>query len=666
MSSPLLIFAQYKQEVTTIDFSFLEDYLDENEDQADLPLEDISSILQGLLLHPLDLNSCSEEDLADLIILDQIQIRQIIDHRINFGAFLAVEELQTIPGLDNLIIQKIRPFITINIEQKPEKFKLKWLIEGENQWILRSSKTLEQAAGFKSINNQSAFLGPAYKLYTQYRHQYLHIFRYGFTIEKDAGEPWFNNYKPTVFNSVHLALRDYGRWKDVVIGDFSLQFGQGVIMNTRFAPGKSSLVMNVKRNGRSINPYNGINELVYFRGIAGTYKINSKWETSLFFSYKPLHGTISTNPGKEEEVTSFFENGTFRTTFDLNKFKSLNHVLGGYRIGYTHNRFKLNHQSIYNYFDKPVGSGINLYEIKRFQGDRLVLSSLDYQYNFKRFLIFGESGWSQFKHTAHLLGTMASLSRKLDVSLVYRHMPANFQAFHSQVFSESGLNEYGLYWGLSMRPLPKWKLDTYVDFFQYPWLKFRVSQPSTGREHLIRLTHFKKKKYEWYLQYKWEQKYQDLSTDFNQFITLPTYRHHWRLHGQWNLNKPFELRSRLEISGYKIRRLEQGWLVYQEAVYSPLGSPISASARVAVFNTPSFNTRIYAYERDLIYNYSLPFFYGHGLRSYLNFRYRFGQLSLEGRIGQTNFFDRETIGAGTDLINSNHRTEVKFQIKWNW
>lgn len=666
-SLPLNILSQNIQEVTTIDFAFLEDYLNENEDQADIPLEDISNILQGLLINPLDLNSCTEEDLADLFILDQIQIQEIINHRTNYGEYLVIEELQTIQSMDISTISKIRPFITINHELKVEKFNIKWLSQGETQLIMRTSKILEQAEGFKRVNNnQSIFLGPAYKIYTQFRHQYLQMFRYGITIEKDAAEPWFSNNKSTVFTSIHLALRDHGRWKDVVIGDYSLQFGQGVIMNTRFAPGKSSLVMNVKRGGRAINAYNGLNELIYFRGAAGTFQINSRWSSSLFFSYKPLHATINTNiSGQEEEVSSFYENGSFRTLSDLKRFKTLNHSLAGYKVAYSHKRLKLNQQSFYNYFDKPIGGVNNLYEIKRFQGNRLFLTSLDYQYNFKRFLFFGESAWSQFKKSAHVIGTMASLSRKIDFSLVYRHLPADFQVLHSQVFSESGINEYGLYWGLTMRPHLGWKLDTYVDFFKFPWLKFRISQPSTGREHLVRVTHYKKKKYEWYFQYKWEQKYQDLSTDFNQFITLPIYRHNWRLHGQWNFNKPFEFRSRVEVSGHKILRKEHGWLMYQEAVFSPLGSPVNASARVAYFHTPSFNSRIYTYERDLIYNYALPFFYGEGLRSYLNLRYRFSQLSLEGRISHTYFFDRDTIGVGPDLINSNHRTEIKFQIKWN-
>lgn len=659
-------FGQQKTEEITIDFSFLEDFLNLEEEQAEAPLDDLLNTLQTLLINPLDLNACSASDLAELFILDAIQIEEIIAHRINYGDYLVLEELMTLPGMDLDIIKKIRPFIKVYDQKKTEKITSKWITQGEQQLILRIGQTLEKSLGFKLEQGKTAFLGNPQKYYAQYRHQHLDHFRFGFTLEKDAGEPWHNDGRITSFYSGYLSLRDYGRWKDLVLGDYSLQLGQGLIMNTRFASGKSALVMNIKRGGRAVNPYSGVNELIYFRGLAGTYRWGTAWSSTLFASYKPIHAGLQADLNHEDIVTSFYENGTFKSIADFTKFNTLQGALFGYQVAHTSSTLKINNQSVYYVFDKRLDGNSNLYQLNNFRGRQLFLTSIDYQYTFKKALLFGESGWSQSKSSAHIVGLVSSLSRRVDISLVFRHIPSAFHVIHHQPFGEIGHNEQGLYWGTTMRIIPQWRIDTYMDVFRFPWLRFRISQPSEGREHLVRITHFKKKRYEWYLQYKWEQKDQDLSSEFAQFVTRPVTRYNWRLHGQYGLNKIIELRSRFEFTGYQFTKKENGIMAFQDIIYSPIGSAITGSARIAYFATSGFNTRIYTYERDLIYNYALPFYYGKGWRSYINLRWRLGQLNLEGRLSRTLFTDRQTIGIGQDLIPFNHRTDLKIQIKWNW
>src|SRR5690606_40505601 len=64
---------------------------------------------------------------------------------------------------------------------------------------------------------------------------------------------------------------------------------------------------------------------------------------------------------------------------------------------------------------------------------------------------------------------------------------------------------------------------------------------------------------------------------------------------------------------------------------------------------------------------SFPMYYDHGMRGYLNIRWRITrQLDLWTRYALTQYFDRETVGSGLDEIMGSKRSEIKFQIRWQW
>ena len=91
------------------------------------------------------------------------------------------------------------------------------------------------------------------------------------------------------------------------------------------------------------------------------------------------------------------------------------------------------------------------------------------------------------------------------------------------------------------------------------------------------------------------------------------------------------------------------------------------SARLAWFSTDSYNTRIYAYENDLLYTYSIPAYFGKGIRSYLNLKYSINKnTDCWFKMANTSWNDRETSGSGYNEINGRHKTELKFQLRWKF
>ena len=92
--------------------------------------------------------------------------------------------------------------------------------------------------------------------------------------------------------------------------------------------------------------------------------------------------------------------------------------------------------------------------------------------------------------------------------------------------------------------------------------------------------------------------------------------------------------------------------------------PISGVLRLQYFETDGYNSRIYAYENDVLYSYSIPAFSDKGFRYYLTLNYDLTKkLSFWLRCAQTIYKNRNTVGSGLDEIQGSRRTEVKLQAR---
>ena len=105
-------------------------------------------------------------------------------------------------------------------------------------------------------------------------------------------------------------------------------------------------------------------------------------------------------------------------------------------------------------------------------------------------------------------------------------------------------------------------------------------------------------------------------------------------------------------------------MVFQDIQYNMEKFPLNIISRVAWFNTDSYNSRIYAYENDLLYTFSIPAFFGKGLRSYLNLNYKISEkIDCWFKIANTFWSDRDVISSGYNEIQGKNKTELKFQLR---
>jgi hypothetical protein len=111
---------------------------------------------------------------------------------------------------------------------------------------------------------------------------------------------------------------------------------------------------------------------------------------------------------------------------------------------------------------------------------------------------------------------------------------------------------------------------------------------------------------------------------------------------------------------------EEGFLAYIEGAYKPTFR-FSTNLRLQYFETGGYNSRIYTYESDVLYGYSIPPFFDKGFRYYVNLNYDISKkLSFWLRWAQTIYEEKQEIGSGLDLIQGNKRSQVRIQLKYDF
>jgi hypothetical protein len=83
------------------------------------------------------------------------------------------------------------------------------------------------------------------------------------------------------------------------------------------------------------------------------------------------------------------------------------------------------------------------------------------------------------------------------------------------------------------------------------------------------------------------------------------------------------------------------------------------------FETDGYNSRLYAYENDVLYSYSIPVFFDKGCRYYFTVNCDLTKkLSCWFRWAQTVYRDKDLVGSGPDEISGSRKTEVKVQFRY--
>lgn len=231
----------------------------------DYDITELIDVLTRLKKHPINLNKTTQEELNTLVFLSPLQISNFFVYLKENGNLLDVLELQSIDGFDVKTVQSLLPFVTLNAATEYEKLTIKNIIKfGESDLVIRFAQNLQKQKGFTDLPG-NRYLGSPERFQTRYRYHYGTIVSAAITLDKDAGEKLIG--KPFDFYSGNIALFKLGRVKKLVVGDYTLQYGQGLTMWSGFAFGKGPDVTSVAKKDLGLRPYTSANEYSFLRGV---------------------------------------------------------------------------------------------------------------------------------------------------------------------------------------------------------------------------------------------------------------------------------------------------------------------------------------------------------------------------------------------------------------
>ncbi|MBK9485438.1 MAG: helix-hairpin-helix domain-containing protein [Chitinophagaceae bacterium] len=670
------IAAQVTEPITSNTEQQLENITENNEDietEDDAYLQEMVQFIKN----PIELNYADAAALNQLRMLTPMQVHNFILYRNLVGKLVNLYELQAVPGWDIGTIQKLRPYINVSIQVSAAGTVKRRLKNGEHSILLRASQVPERSKGYllDSSIATNFYPGSPQKYLFRYKYAYRNLLQYGIVAEKDAGEQFFKGKQKQGFDfySAHIFVRKVGIIKALAIGDFTVNLGQGLTQWQSLAFKKSAAVINIKREGEILRPYNSAGEINFHRGL-GITLTKKNWQLTMFGSYRNIDANFvaDTSQTQDDFISSLQTSGYHRTNSETADKGIQRQLAFGGNLSYQFKRLYLGINGIQYRFKFPLIKSAEPYNFYALSGNSFGNYSIDYSYTFKNLHLFGEAAFTSNFDKAFINGVLISASSKIDLSLVYRNISKSYQSLYSNGFTENTYptNENGFYAGVSISPANAWRIDAYADFFKFPWLRYRVDAPSTGSDYLIQLSYKPNKQLEIYTRFHSESK--AINVNPGQLTLSPVTRQpkkNWRTQVSYRINTAVTIRNRTEIVWFDKKGLaaEEGFLTYVDFLYKPMLKAFSGVIRLQYFETDGYNSRLYAYENDVLYSFSIPVFYDKGLKYYVNINYDINKkITLWIKWAQTIYNDKTLIGSGLDEIKGTTKSEVKLQVQYKF
>lgn len=647
----------------------LEEALEEQEEeQLDREGEQLIQFLQDLAANPVNINSGPIDELLQIPGLNLKTANAIVEYR-KKTPFESVDEVVNVAGIGPATLRQIRPYITIG----DFSGKLRSLYKNPRYWTAgsraeifsRVQQTIEMQEGFRRADSLGGFSGNPVQYYQRFRYQSRHL-SLNLTQQKDAGES-VDALTGFDFNSFHFGIQDVGLVQDLIIGDYSLTAGQGLVFWNGGAFGKGREVVSApNRNERGLRGYTSAQETDFFRGAAIT--AGRRLQTTVFFSDQQQTASVLA----ADTLRFFSSSGFHRTQSEIERKDNLNHRVFGGRLRYQTDYGIFGISGYQSNFDKVIGRGSLLSNRYDFSGKNHSVAGVDYRGVIGQVLLFGELARSKNGGLAGIAGLGASLGSKTEGVVSYRNYERDFQSFFGDGFGESSgtpQNEEGFYAGLRHEINSFLSLNAYMDQYHFQAPRFGTTQPTRGRDVLGLLEFNAPAGLEAYILFRNEIKEEDFTgrDEFGreQLQLGEEKRTNIRVHLQFQANPKIRLRTRGEWVRHRAAdaRQENGYLLYQDIRFNS-NKKWKIDARITVFDTDGFDSRIFQFENDLLYVLSNVALFDRGERMYVLVNYEpFPYMEFWAKYSVTIFEDTFRISSGLNEIQGDSRSKIGIQAR---
>lgn len=634
-STSLLATAQ--QDSTALQEEILDIFINRMEDNSNEEIIASEELIEELLEQDThsrpNLNALSYETAVKTLQLTDYQYYQLQLYIENYGQLVSVYELAAIEGFSRTDVERILPKAIATPLSESSNFFKNFISKSRTSFFTRYGRILERQAGYDTSRSSHYDGSPGHACFRLNFETQNRLF-IKFAGEKDAGECFFRGKQKYGFDlySGSLSIKQMGIVSAAVIGDYRLNFGQGLVLGSSLLSGKGGGVNAIRRFSSGIRAVALTNESEVLRGGAVTLG-NSLYSGTLFAGRK--FGTLQNSAGAN--------------------------------FSYRHHHFTIGAR-IVGYSSTDTTDGASRW--RSTCRPNAFNASIDYHAIIRKCLLAGEVAINEQARIALLQSLIFSVSPTSRFAVVFRHYDKSYSAPLGNAFGAASNNagETGIYIVNSTILSRRATLDLYYDCYRLTWLTYRTEAPVTGMDAGVALHIDLSRRSVLHLNYYWKSKPENAPES----LTLKDLREHekHRLRLQWT-NTPLEmLKLKTEISWLcnhypTSRERHSGLLIYQDAAFSFRKPDIAIHLRIAYFDTDRYDERLYAYEDDVYYAFTIGSYYYKGVRGYLVLRYKCPFFNAWLRLSQTYYINRSSISSGLNYIDKPHKTELKLQFQFS-
>ncbi len=635
------------------------------EDVEEAYSEEAMELLAEMSENKINLNQTSREELQMLPFLSAQQVEGIVEYIDRYHPLQSLNELMMITSLDWDTRQLLQYFVYIG-DEAPKRIwpTLKEVQQYGKQQLLATVKV----PFYERKGDRKGYQGYRYRHDIRYQFNYYDRIKFGLTAAQDAGEPFFANKNKLGYDhySYYFQIRKMGKLEELNLGMYRVQMGMGLVMNTGFYLGKTAILSSLGRSANILTAHTSRTASGYLQGAAATVRLSDHWRLTAFASWRSIDATLNSNGS----VRTIIDDGYHRTQTELDKKNNTHELDLGVRVGWKPSDKNglpfLNLNVVYTHFDRRItpyaATASQKYRRYALAGNDFVNASLDYGYTNHRFSFSGEMAINRDGALATIHTLSYRLSETWSAMLLHRYYGLRYTALHARSFNEgsSVQNEHGIYAGLTWTPSRTLQLQGYADYAHFLGPRYQVSATSDAFDaNILARVSYNKCKIE--ARYRYHLTQRD-----NTEHTFLQNRHGHRT----------RLRLTVPISIVTLQTQADGVLVNSRLVNSR-GIMLSQQAtcqyralrfdaNVGWFRTDDYESRLYQYEHSVLYDYSFPMYYGHGLRYSCTVRVDWHRWMFSAKFGVTNYFDRSVISSGLQQIDRSSQPDLLLQARYKF
>ena len=649
------------------------------EDDDEQLWEAQQELLMELHEHPININAATRQQLLALPFLSEQTVDGILDYLALNGAMRSLGELRLVKNMSLREREWLRFFIFIPDESgvsggRDTGFWGKsgadttWWGRARHDALMRVDVPLYNRKGWPWKQG----LASRWR-YTWWQGRHLEA---GLRAETDAGEAMMNRETP-LWDSYggHVQLKDIGVLKSLILGDFKVGFGEGLLMNNGLRFGKLS--MGLWRTAGGVRPHRSADEVNYLRGVAATMELGKAWLLTALYSYRKLDATVAA----DNSVQSINTTGFHRTEGELGHRGSLGSqvtalhaaktfLLGNDGNGLKPRAFRLGATALYQYYDHQFKQSEPLYRQILPEGYQMGGISIDYGLRSSHLYFSGETSRSFSRNARGQRGGWATLNKaawrfsaNTQLVAIQRFYSQDYYSPYASAFGENShvQNESGFTLQLDADRVGPVAINALFDYFYSPWPRYTMSRASDGWEALMQTTFAPRRGRNLILRYSVKSKEQSDQRHYSHRLRA-TYEHTFS--ASWSAQMAAFLHRYHMATGSTTSDNSTGMALSSRADYSSRSQRLRLSVFGVLFRTDDYASRIYMYEPSLQQTFGMQQLFGRGQRlgASLRLRTKDGRWKGEMKVGVTHYADRDVIGSGFLQIASRWKGDIQVVV----